>query len=84
MGAEQAAMVLSQVRGSGSDEEDAAFQERIRARYEHQGHPFYASARLWDDGLIDPAETRQVLALSLSAVMNAPLPEETPYGVFRM
>lgn len=84
MGAEQAAMVLSQVRGNGNDEEDAAFQERIRARYERQGHAFYASARLWDDGVIDPSETRRVLALSLSVVMNAPLPEETPYGVFRM
>ena len=92
MGAEQAAMVLSQVRGEGkrkrkeevSGEEDEAFRERIRAQYERQGHPYYASARLWDDGVIDPVETREVLTLSLSAVMNAPLPEEGPYGVFRM
>ncbi len=84
MGAEQAAMVLSQVRSKHSEEEDTALRERIRAQYERQGHPFYASARLWDDGVIDPAETRQVLAMSLTAAMNAPMPEETPYGVFRM
>ena len=84
MGAEQAAMVLSQVRGDRSSEEDEAFQARIRDQYARQGHPFYASARLWDDGVIDPVDTRRVLALSLSAIMNAPLPKESPYGVFRM
>ena len=92
MGAEQAAMVLSQVRSAGnragkgddSAEEDEAFQQKIRARYERQGHPYYASARLWDDGVIDPVDTRDVLILSLSAAMNAPMPEESPYGVFRM
>ena len=92
MGAEQAAMVLSQVRGEAqrargetpSEKAENAYHEGIRAQYERQGHPFYASARLWDDGVIDPVDTRQVLALSLSAVMNAPMPEESPYGVFRM
>ena len=92
MGAEQAAMVLSQVRGEAqrargetpSEEGENAYHEGIRAQYERQGHPFYASARLWDDGVIDPVDTRQVLALSLSATMNAPMSEETPYGVFRM
>ena len=92
MGAEQAAMVLSQVRSAGKRagngdepaEDDEAFQQKIRARYERQGHPYYASARLWDDGVIDPVDTREVLTLSLSAVMNAPLPQESPYGVFRM
>ena len=92
MGAEQAAMVLSQVRGEAqrargetpSEEAENAYHEGIRAQYERQGHPFYASARLWDDGVIDPIDTRQVLALSLSAILNAPIPEETPYGVFRM
>ncbi len=84
MGAEQAAMVLSQVGSDTSAEEQAALQERIRVQYERQGHPFYASARLWDDGVIDPVDTRQVLTLSLSAAMNAPIPAESPYGVFRM
>ncbi len=92
MGAEQAAMVLSQVRGEAqrargetpSEKAENAYHEGIRAQYERQGHPFYASARLWDDGVIDPVDTRQVLALSLWAVMNAPIPKETPYGVFRM
>ena len=59
------------------------FMKPIRDQYEHQGHPYYASARLWDDGIIDPAETRMVLGLSLSASLNAPV-EDTPFGVFRM
>ncbi len=84
MGAEQAAMVLSQVRGNRSAEEDEAFQAQIRDQYDRQGQPVFASARLWDDGVIDPVDTRRVLALSLSAIMNAPLPKESPYGVFRM
>ncbi|MFX7747735.1 carboxyl transferase domain-containing protein, partial [Acinetobacter baumannii] len=69
--------------GSWSAEEEAAFKEPIRAQYETQGHPYYASARLWDDGVIDPADTRQVLALGLSAALNAPI-EETRFGVFRI
>ncbi|MFN5190434.1 MAG: carboxyl transferase domain-containing protein, partial [Burkholderiales bacterium] len=60
-----------------------AFKAPIRDQYERQGNPYYATARLWDDGVIDPAQTRMVLALGLSAAMNAPI-EKTEYGVFRM
>jgi 3-methylcrotonyl-CoA carboxylase beta subunit len=66
-----------------SAQDEAAFKAPIRAQYETQGHPYYASARLWDDGIIDPAETRLVLALSISAALNAPI-EPTKFGVFRM
>ncbi|MGB9356827.1 MAG: carboxyl transferase domain-containing protein, partial [Azonexus sp.] len=66
-----------------SAEEEAAFKAPIREQYETQGHPYYASARLWDDGIIDPADTRRVLGLGLSAAMNAPA-EETKFGIFRM
>jgi len=91
MGGEQAAGVLATVKRDGieaagkswSAEEEAAFRAPIREQYETQGHPYYASARLWDDGVIDPADTRRVLALGLSAAMNAPA-EETKFGVFRM
>jgi 3-methylcrotonyl-CoA carboxylase beta subunit len=91
MGGEQAASVLAQVRRdslerSGEawpEEEEAAFKAPIIAQYETQGHPYYASARLWDDGIIDPRQTRDVLALGLSAALNAPI-EPTRYGVFRM
>jgi 3-methylcrotonyl-CoA carboxylase beta subunit len=91
MGGEQAASVLAQVRrdnleraGQGwSDQDEEAFKAPIRAQYESQGHPYYASARLWDDGIIDPAQTRTVLALGLSAALNAPI-ERTEFGVFRM
>jgi len=91
MGGEQAASVLAQVRrdgieakgGSWSADEEAAFKAPIRAQYETQGHPYYASARLWDDGVIDPSETRMVLGLGLSAAFNAPV-ERTRFGVFRM
>ena len=91
MGGEQAASVLAQVRrdgieakgGTWSGEEEAAFKAPIRAQYETQGHPYYSSARLWDDGVIDPGQTRMVLGLSLSAAYNAPV-ERTPFGVFRM
>ena len=91
MGGEQAAHVLAQVRrdnieGRGeswSEEEEAAFKQPILDQYEHQGHPYYASARIWDDGIIDPAETRTTLALGLSAALNAPI-EKTDFGVFRM
>ncbi len=64
------------------DEEDA-FKAPIREQYERQGHPYYASARLWDDGIIDPADTRRVLGLAISASLNAPI-ETGRYGVFRM
>jgi 3-methylcrotonyl-CoA carboxylase beta subunit len=91
MGGEQAANVLAQVRRESrqrsgqawSDADEAAFKQRILTQYEEQGHPYYASARLWDDGVIDPAETRSVLALSISAALNAPI-EATEFGVFRM
>ena len=91
MGGEQAAGVLATVKRDGleaagktwSKEEEEAFKAPIRAQYETQGHPYYASARLWDDGIIDPADTRRVLGLALSASMNAPA-EETKFGIFRM
>jgi 3-methylcrotonyl-CoA carboxylase beta subunit len=91
MGGEQAASVLAQVKrdslelqgGSWSAEEEAAFKKPVSEQYESQGHPYYASARLWDDGIIDPADTRMVLGLALSAAMNAPR-EKTEFGVFRM
>jgi len=91
MGGEQAASVLATVRrdgiegrgGTWSAEEEEAFKAPIREQYERQGHPYYASARLWDDGVIDPVDTRRVLALGLSAALNAPIPE-TKFGVFRM
>jgi len=91
MGGEQAASVLATVRrdgieergGSWSAEEEAAFRRPILEQYERQGHPYYASARMWDDGVIDPLDTRMTLALGLSAALNAPIPE-TRFGVFRM
>jgi 3-methylcrotonyl-CoA carboxylase beta subunit len=75
MGGEQAATVLSAVGRSDPDE--------IRAKYEHEGNPYYSTARLWDDGVIDPVDTRRVVALGISAALNAPIPETT-FGVFRM
>uniref|UniRef100_UPI0015F6547A carboxyl transferase domain-containing protein n=1 Tax=Cupriavidus necator TaxID=106590 RepID=UPI0015F6547A len=91
MGGEQAASVLATVRrdgieakgGNWSAEEEEAFKQPIRDQYEHQGHPYYASARLWDDGVIDPAQTRTVLGLGLSASLNAPI-DDMKFGVFRM
>jgi 3-methylcrotonyl-CoA carboxylase beta subunit len=91
MGGEQAASVLATVRRdaleaqgeSWSREAEEAFKAPIRSQYEHQGHPYYATARLWDDGIIDPADTRMCLALGLSAALNAPIPA-TRFGVFRM
>jgi len=91
MGGEQAASVLASVRRDGleasgktwSGEEEEAFKQPIRAQYEHQGHPYYASARLWDDGVIDPMDTRRTLGLALSAALNAPI-ERGRFGVFRM
>ncbi|HSN32467.1 MAG TPA: carboxyl transferase domain-containing protein, partial [Ideonella sp.] len=92
MGGEQAASVLATVKRDGVEargghwaaDEEEAFKASIRAQYEHQGHPYYASARLWDDGVIDPADTRRVLALAISASLNAPIPEQPRFGVFRM
>ncbi len=91
MGGEQAAGVLAQVKRdqkarnneSWSDEEEQAFKQPVIDTYEKQGHPYYASARLWDDGVIDPADSRRVLALALCASLNKPV-EETRFGVFRM
>ena len=95
MGGPQAASVLAQVRrdnieakgGNWSADDEAAFKAPIEAQYEMKGHPFYASARLWDDGVIAPEDTRMVLALALSASLNAPLEpwaEQRRFGVFRM
>jgi len=91
MGGEQAASVLATVRRDGLEArgqtwpaaDEDAFKAPIRAQYETQGHPYYATARLWDDGIIDPADTRRVLALGLSAALNAPI-APTRFGVFRM
>jgi len=96
MGGEQAASVLATVRRdalqakAGSDagevwsaEEEEAFKAPIRDQYEHQGSPYYSTARLWDDGVIDPLETRRVLGMGLAAVAHAPIPEPS-YGIFRM
>jgi len=91
MGGEQAAAVLATVRrdgiesrgGTWSEAEEAAFRQPIRAQFETQSNPYYASARLWDDGVIDPADTRTVLALALSASLNAPI-ADARFGIFRM
>jgi 3-methylcrotonyl-CoA carboxylase beta subunit len=91
MGGEQAASVLATVKRDGveakgetwSGEDEEAFKAPIRARYEAEGNPYFATARLWDDGIIDPVQTRDVLGLAISASLNAPIPE-TAFGVFRM
>ena len=91
MGGEQAAGVLAQVKREQrakkgepwSDADENAFKQPIRELYEQQGHPYYSSARLWDDGIIDPADSRRVLGLALSACLNKPI-EDTRFGVFRM
>ena len=92
MGGEQAAGVLATVRRDGieakggqwSAEAEAEFKRPILEQFAHQAHPYYASARLWDDGVIDPADTRRVLALGLSASLNAPIPQSPRFGLFRM
>ena len=91
MGAEQAASVLATVKRDGIEsrggqwgsDEEAAFKQPILDQFGRQSHPYYSSARLWDDGVIDPQDTRRVLALGLSAAMNAPI-AEPKFGVFRM
>src|SRR5205085_11812270 len=91
VGGEQAASVLATVRRDNieargetwSAEEEQKFKQPIRDNYEREGNPYYASARLWDDGIIAPQETRRVLSLALSAALNAPI-EDTRFGVFRM
>lgn len=92
MGGEQAASVLATVRrdaieakgGEWSTDDEEAFKAPIRQQYEDQGNPYYATARLWDDGIIDPADTRRVLGLAISASLNAPMEDRTRFGVFRM
>jgi 3-methylcrotonyl-CoA carboxylase beta subunit len=92
MGGEQAAAVLATVKrdgieakgGAWSAEEEAAFKDPVRKRYEDEGNPYHATARLWDDGIIDPAQTREVLGLALSAALNPPIPRHPRFGVFRM
>ena len=91
MGGEQAASVLATVKREGmeasgrtwTESEEQAFKDPIRQQYERQGHPYYATARLWDDGVIDPVNTREVLAQALSIAQNAPA-ESGDFGVFRM
>jgi 3-methylcrotonyl-CoA carboxylase beta subunit len=91
MGSEQAASVLATVRrdnieaggGQWSAEEEAAFKQPIKDAFDEQSDPYFATARIWDDGIIAPSETRRVLALAYSAALNAPVPE-TRFGVFRM
>jgi 3-methylcrotonyl-CoA carboxylase beta subunit len=91
MGGEQAASVLATVKRDGleargerwSNDEEDAFKAPIRARYEEEGNPYFATARLWDDGIIAPADTRRVVALALSACLNAEI-ADTRFGVFRM
>ena len=91
MGGEQAAGVLATVRRDGlerkgeswSQEDEAAFKQPTIDMFEEQSHPLYATARLWDDGIVDPRKTRDVLGLSLAASLNAPI-EDTQFGVFRM
>jgi acetyl-CoA carboxylase carboxyltransferase component len=91
MGGEQAATVLTTVKRDQlaregkvlTDEDERAIRDPILEKYEHEGSPYYSTARLWDDGILDPAETRQALALGLSAAANAPIPAPK-FGVFRM
>jgi len=92
MGGDQAALVLSTVKREGleargeewSASDEADYEDMIRAQYETQGHPLYASGRLWDDGVIDPVDTRRVLVHALSAALGCPRAPETPFGIFRM
>ncbi|MBI2983111.1 MAG: methylcrotonoyl-CoA carboxylase, partial [Chloroflexi bacterium] len=84
MGGEQAATVLSMVGTFANDAERNAFRQRIREQYETQGSPYYSTARLWDDGIIDPLDTRNVLALGIAAARHAPIERPPRYGVFRL
>jgi 3-methylcrotonyl-CoA carboxylase beta subunit len=92
MGGEQAASVLATIRRDNleaegrtwSEDEEEAFKAPVRERYEAEGNPYYATARLWDDGIIDPAQTRDVLGLAFSACLNAPIAERAQFGLFRM
>jgi 3-methylcrotonyl-CoA carboxylase beta subunit len=92
MGGEQASLVLSTVKNDGMElrgevwdkKEKLNYERRIKRQYEKQGHPYYASARLWDDGVIDPVDTRKVLGQAISASLNNPRDSEAPHGIFRM
>ena len=87
MGGEQAASVLATVHRDAerwTPEEAEAFKAPVRQKYEDEGNPYYATARLWDDGVVDPAQTRDVLGLALAATLNAPIPERPSFGLFRM
>jgi 3-methylcrotonyl-CoA carboxylase beta subunit len=92
MGGDQAAAVLATIKRDAmearaevwSPADEAAFKAPVRERYEAEGNPYYATARLWDDGIIDPAQTRDVLGLAFSAALNTPIPERAQFGVFRM
>ena len=90
MGGDSVAVVLSLLKERNlkkgetwSNEDKEKFQNDLKEKYEQEGHPYHASARLWDDGVIDPRQTRQIIALSLSAALNAPL-QESKFGIFRM
>jgi 3-methylcrotonyl-CoA carboxylase beta subunit len=87
MGGEQAAAVLATVNRDAetwTPEQQEAFKAPIRQRYEEEGNPYFATARLWDDGIIDPPQTRDVLGLALAVTLSAPFPEAPRFGVFRM
>jgi len=92
MGGMQAASVLATVERANRElnnkqwtqQEEEKYKEPIISRYEHEGHPYYSSARLWDDGIIDPKDTRSILGQSLSLSFNSPIPTDTSFGVFRM
>ncbi len=92
MGGEQASLVLSTVKRDGveargetwTDKEQLNYERRIQRQYEKQGHPYYSSARLWDDGIIDPVDTRRILGQGISASMNNPRDSESLHGIFRM
>jgi len=87
MGGEQAASVLATVHRDAAKwtpEEAEAFKAPIRRKYEDEGNPYYATARLWDDGIVDPAQTRDVLGLAFAAALNAPIPDRAAFGIFRM
>jgi 3-methylcrotonyl-CoA carboxylase beta subunit len=92
MGGEQAASVLATIKRDSMEArgetwtaaEEAAFKAPVRARYEAEGDPYYATARLWDDGIIDPLQTRDVLGLAFAATLNAPIPPRAQFGLFRM
>ena len=92
MGGEQAAAVLATIKRDAmeargetwSAQDEAAFKAPVRARYEAEGNPYFSTARLWDDGIIDPAQTRDVLGLAFAAALNAPIPDRPRFGTFRM